>query len=102
MAYDDAAAAGENEPPRRRRGKSTRELIAAIETLSSERDGLVEKLTARRRELESECYLALGEALFLRRRDEDAAPLYGNIAASLGSRLRRKLDELALLPADLE
>ena len=102
MAYDDPAAAGANAPPRRRRGKSTRELISAIATLSSERNGLVAKLTARRRELEPDCYHALGEALFSRRRDEDAAPVYDDIAASLGSKLKKKLDELALLPEDLE
>ena len=102
MAHHDSAAPTADHANRRRREKSTRELALAIDALAAERKELVEQLLARRKALEHECYIALGKALFERRRDEDAAPVYDNIAAALGSRLRKKLDELALLPEDLE
>ena len=96
-------ASGEGKPRRgRRRTKSTRELVASMESVSAERDELVAKLTERRRELETECYPALGEALFSRRRDQDTAPLYDHIAASVGAQVRKKLAELALLPEELD
>ena len=101
MAHDDSAELAANHTNRRRREKSTRELVSAIDALASERQELVEKLLARRRELEFECYHALGMMLFNRRHDEEVVPVYGDIAASLGTRLRKKLDELALLPEEL-
>ena len=102
MAAEDSAVQVDTDTTRRRRAKTTMELVSAFEALASERDALEAKLRARRHELESECYFALGHALFAQRSAEPTAGVYNTITASLGSRLKKKLDELSLLPEALD
>ena len=55
------------------------------------------QLRDRKSVLESECYTALGAAVFFLRDAEQVADTYQSIVAPLGARTQKKLDELATL-----
>ena len=92
-----------SEPPTRaptrgrRRTKSTTELLSAIEDLRAQGKALETELIERRSRLETECYAALGGALFARREDDEVAAVYLSITSAAGARTMRKLEELAKL-----
>ena len=79
------------------RSKTTSRLLSSYQELEKQKEKIRADLLMRRQSLEVECYPVLGSALFALRTEQPVAPAYDQITSSLGSRMKRKLDQLAEL-----
>ena len=95
----DAVPSSDQSKPRnpRARPKTTSELLAAHDENQAQCAVIMAQLRDRKSVLESECYTALGAAVFFLRDAEQVADTYQSIVAPLGARTQKKLDELATL-----
>ena len=99
---DAPPASAAAKPRRKRRRKDeTSDLLAAYKDHQNRGEELEAKLRKRTCTLESECYMALGAAVFALREHDQIAAAYQSITAPLPIQMKKMLDDLVKL-ADLE